>query len=309
VPVLLVAMVLTLAGCNSLTAAVSSEKSRSDPNYIYGIPMDDRAGIIAEGVADIYSAPDIQSERVTQVLYNQPVSILQEKEGWAKVTVVDGSTGWMKKKYIDKDLSSVDGRGFTHRIIVTGREKSITSSRTGGITLMSAPMGTELYAFNSSGDSYEVTLPGKKTGWLKGSGMIHIKLDQKIPVTNADDFAATAMRLKGASYLSHGMSVIGIDAPGLVYICARINGIDLPRSIKGQLASGTEVKPEDAKAGDLVFLAGTGEGEANAVTSVGICIGGGKFLCAGRSSGYAAVCELDKDGTEGTVAAVRRIFN
>ncbi len=191
---------------------------------------------------------------------------------------------------------------------MTSKEKIVYSNPYGGITQIDAPMGTEFFSFNSSGDSYEVFLPGNKTGWLRGSGIIHIGLNQKVPVTNAEDFAATALRLKGTSYLLNGISVLGIDAPGLVYICARINGIDLPRSIAGQLASGTEIKPEEAQAGDLVFLAGVGENEGD-VTGVGICTGSGNYLYAGRKIGYVAVGDIKKDNAEGSIVAARRIFN
>lgn len=277
--------------------------------YIYGIPMDENAGVVTENAADIYSSPDVKSTRITQALYNQPVSILRKETGWAEVTAVDGSSGWMKLKFIDSDVSSLYGRAYSHRIIVTSREKSITSNPSGGITHMEAPMGSEFFAFNSSDDAYEVFLPGNKTGWIKGSGIIHIGLNDKIPVTNANDFAATALRLKGASYLLNGMSAMGIDAPGLVYICARLNGIDLPRSLTGQMTSGTEIKPDEAQAGDLLFLSGTGEGEGETISCVGIAIGGGNYLYAGRKTGYVAVGEINRDSVEGRIVAARRIFN
>ena len=278
-------------------------------DYIYGIPMDENAGVIKEGAADGYAGPDVKSERITQALYNQPVSILQKEQGWAKVKVIDGSTGWMKLKYIDEAVSSIYGRTFTHRILITSREKTIYSGPSGGITMAVAPMGTELFAFNSSGDAYEVFLPGDKTGWVAGSGIIHIKLNEKTPVTNAEDFAATAARFKGTAYLQNGISYMGIDAPGLIYICARINGIDLPRSIKGQLDTGTEIKPEDAKAGDLVFLAGSGEKESGTADCAGICIGGGKYIYAGSRTGYVAVGDINRQNADGAVIAARRIFN
>jgi hypothetical protein len=314
----LAASVLVLSGCRGGTRAVygidgpgSLQESSQGESiaYIFGIPMDKNAAVITDDVADIYLKPDVKSTRVTQVLYNQPVSVLQREQGWARVSAIDGSTGWIKLKYLDSDISSIYGRTYTDRIIVTSREKEITSNPSGGITQMSAPMGAEFFSFNSSGDAYEVFLPGNKTGWFRGSGTIHIGLDEMIPVTNADDFAATAQRLKGASYLLNGLSTMGIDAPGLVYVCAHINGIDLPRSLAGQLASGTEIKPEEAQAGDLLFLAGVGEGEDGTAISVGICTGGGNYLYAGRKIGYVAVGDINKDNSEGTIIAARRIFN
>lgn len=315
--IVLIAIIITgLSGCGGAeeTAAVSGsagagENSAASGDYVYGIPMDERAGVITENVADVYSSPDVKSDRLTQALYNQPVSVLQQEAGWARVTTVDGTTGWTKLKFIGRDVSSVYGRSYTHRIIVTTRSKVVTSSPSGGITYVEAPMGTELLSFNSSADAYEVFLPEDKTGWIKGSGIIHVGLNEKVPVTNADDFASTALRLKGASYLLNGMSELGIDAPGLVYICARINGVDLPRTISGQLASGTEIKPEEAQVGDLVFLTGTGEGEEDSITCVGIGLGGGTYIFAGRKIGYVTVGGINEINSDGKIAAARRIFN
>ncbi len=307
-----------LSGCGFRSRAVSGgdrtgsamgSSTEEDVGYVSGIPMDKNAAVIIDNVADIYTKPDVKSNRITQALYNQPVSILQKEQGWAEVSAVDGSTGWIKQKYLDSDVSSIYGRTYKYRIIITSREKVITSNPSGGITQMSAPMGSEFYSFNSSGDSDEVFLPGNKTGWLSRSGTIHVELNEMIPVTNADDFAATALRLKGSSYLLNGLGTMGIDAPGLVYVCAHINGVDLPRSLAGQLASGTEIKPEETKAGDLVFLAGVGEGETGKVTSVGICTGDGTYLYAGRTIGYVAIGDIKKDNSEGTIIAARRIFN
>lgn len=310
---LILLMVFGLSGCDGrsiqTTAADNGDipADKSDVEYIYGIPMDENAGVVSNSTADVYSKPDVKSSRITQVLYNQPVSISSDDNGWAQVKTMNGYTGWMKSKYIDRDISSIYGRSYSHRIIVTSKEKVIREYPAGGATRMIAPMGTELYVINSIDDSYEVCLPGNKTGWLQGSGIIHISVNDVIPVTNAEDFAATALRFKGVSYLMNGMSAAGIDAPGLVYICARINGINLPGTIKGQLASGTEIKPENAMSGDLVFLAGSLEEEE--VSCVGVCIGGGNYIYAGRKTGYVAIGEINRENPDGIVVAARRIFN
>lgn len=287
---------------------IQHEKS-SETEYIYGIAMDENSAVITACAADIYASPDVKSDRLTQVLYNQPVSVLQRETGWLKVYTVDGTAGWMKSKYADSDISSLNGRAFTHKIIVTSRSKPVTSTPSGGITHMTAPMGTEFFAFNNDADTYEVYLPENKTGWIRGSGIIHIGLDEKIPVTNPEDFSATALRLKGTSYLINGKSEMGIDGSGLVYICARINGIDLPRTLAGQLDVGTEIRPDEACAGDLVFMSGTGEGEEDTISGAGICVGGGNYIYAGGRTGYVAVDDIKKENADGRVVAARRIFN
>lgn len=284
-------------------AETDAEQTKSI-EYIYGIPMDENAAVVTDTVADIYENPDVKSDRLTQVLCNQPVSIIKLESGWAKVKTVDGTAGWIKRKYIDSDISGIYGRSFTHRIIVTSKEKTITSGISGGTTLANVPMGSEFYTFNSSGDAYEVYLPGNRTGWIKSSGIIHVDLDKKIPVTNPEDFASTALRLKGTRFMLNGLSYFGIDAPGLVYICARINGIDLPRTIEGQMQFGVEIDPESAQTGDIVFMF-----LDDKISCVGICIGNGEYVYSGRKTGYVTVGKIDEQNKDGIVTSARRIFN
>lgn len=291
--------------------------------YIYGIPMDDKAAVVTENVADIFAEPDIKSERITQVLCNQPVSVISDNGGWAKVRTVSGLTGWIRTRFISRDVSSISGRVYTYRIIVTSREKTVYSGPDGGITRVDAQMGTEFYAFNNREDAYEVFLPGNTTGWLRGSGIIRIPVNDAIPVTNADDFAATALRFKGTTFMLNGMSSMGIDAPGLIYICARINGINLPVTLEGQQSAGVEIDIDDVKAGDLVFLSenrdtdsdsegdsdSDNDSESRTFTCAGISIGGGTYIYAGRKTGYVAIGDLYRENPDGIVVAARRIFN
>jgi cell wall-associated NlpC family hydrolase len=296
------------APAESGTAGADTDEAKP-VEYIYGIPMDETSAVVTESVADIYVSPDVKSDRITQVLCNQPVSVLRSNGGWAKVKTIYGIEGWIKLRYISNDVSSIAGRIYTYKIIVTSREKTVYSAPSGGITRVNAQMGTEFYAFNNMEDAYEVFLPGNTTGWLRGSGIIRIPVDDVIPVTNADDFAATALRFKGTPFMINGMSSMGIDSPGLVYICARINGINLPITIDGQLSAGVETDIDDVKAGDLVFLSGTGDNEADDINCVGISIGDGSYIYAGRRTGYVAIGDIYRENPDGIVVAVRRIFN
>jgi cell wall-associated NlpC family hydrolase len=235
---------------------------------VEGIVMDNDAAVVTETAADVFIEPDIKSERVTQALYNQPVRILEERGAWTKVAVVDGSKGWLRSKAIDRKKNSIFDGDFSRRLVVTSKDKIISAYRDGGMTMKNVTMGTELYSFNEDGDSYEVYLPGNKTGWLKGSGMINLDVNEEIPLTGAGDFVSTALKFKGTCYLLRGMSSQGIDSAGLVYICARINGVQLPRTLEGQLYAGSEIKLEEAGEGDLVFIAP--KGDRKSISSVGI---------------------------------------
>lgn len=288
-------------------AALTQSENAGTPVKMDGIPMDEKAAVIADSIVDIFSEPDVQSDRVTEALYNQPVSILDEKSGWSRVAVVDGSRGWVRTKFLDRNITSIYGREYNHRIVVTSKEKSIFSSPSGGYTVKDVVMGTELLSFNDYSDAYEVYLPGNRTGWLRGSGIMHIETNGRIPVTKKEDFVATALKFKGTSYLLNGLSTMGMDSSGLVYISARINGVNLSRNIGGQYLAGSGVSTEEAKEGDLVFLAP--DGDTSAPSCVGICIGNGSYIYAGRLAGYVMVSSLNEANIEGQIIAIRRIFS
>lgn len=300
------------AGCTAAAekaapVSIASQLAETEPPVkVNGIPINEKAAVIADSIVDVFSGPDLQSERITQALYNQPVSILDEKNGWARVAVVDGSRGWVRTKFLDKNTASIYGRQYDHRIVVTSKEKSVFSSPSGGYTVKDVVMGTELLSFNEYGDAYEVYLPGNRTGWLRGSGIMHIEQGGRIPVTKKEDFAATALKFKGTSYLLNGLSSMGMDSPGLVYISARINGVNLSRNIEGQYLSGVSVSIEDAREGDLVFLS-PDEG-AEIPSCVGICTGGGSYVYAGKLAGYVMISSLKEVNMEGQIIAVKRIF-
>jgi cell wall-associated NlpC family hydrolase len=61
--------------------------------------------------------------------------------------------------------------------------------------------------------------------------------------------------------------------------------------------------------GDLVFLAGTGEGEDDVISSVGIYLGNGSYVYAGRGIGYVTQNDMNRENADGKVVAARRIFN
>lgn len=305
------------SGCGADSVAVSKgdnavstetvEKAADGKNYVNGILIDDSTAVIADTIVDIYKEPDVKSERITQVLYNQPVRILEDKGSWLRVKSVDGSSGWLRNKFIDRNVLSVFGGGVANKIIVTSKDKTIYTHPTSGITQKNVVLGTELYTFNRSGTAYEVYLPGNATGWIRGSGIIQIGLKDATSVTSNKDFVASVIKFKGTSYLKNGMSSLGIDSMGMVYICARINGIDLPRSLKALSQFGDRIEINDVEAGDLVFLSFTGE-EKN-ITGIGVSTGNGQYIHSSKTSGYVKLDGLNESGTDGKPVFARRIFN
>jgi len=303
---------LMFTGCNPGAGEVNAdidgnntalnEKDGDDANA-----DNSNKGVISETVADVFSEPDIKSVRITQAIFNQPVTILEENDNWFKVEVVDGNIGWIKSNYIDKDCSSIEAGKYKYKIVITAKSKAISSQAKGGITIKEAVMGTEFYSNFKEDDLYEVTLPGKATGWIKGIGTIEIPVDGKISETSAEDFVATLAKFKGTEYLYGGISSWGIDCSGLTYICSRLNGINLPRDIEDQFNIGKKISLDEIKAGDLIFFSANKDTED--ISHVGVYIGDNQFIHASKEKGYVMYTSLDTGNYTERIVGIRRIFD
>lgn len=91
---------------------------------------------------------------------------------------------------------------------------------------------------------------------------------------------ATARGYLGVPYLFGGTTERGFDCSGLTGAVYRLNGLQLPRSSRGQFEAGRPIPLDDAQAGDLLFFDTSGDGRVN---HVGVYLGRGSFIHAPRS--------------------------
>ena len=283
------------------TTVVSSEVLEKKPKY-----DEKTTGVVNEVTADIFRSNDIQSERVTQALYNQPLKILGEKESWINVEVVDGYVGWIKSKYVDRNIISINKIDFKYKLLVTAKTKKIMSAKNGGVTVKEVVMGTELYSLNNVDNWYEVILPENKTGWIDLNGTMQIAINAPIPKTTSEDFLRTVDKYKGVTYLWGGVSALGIDCSGLTYICSRINGVDLPRDAEPQYNMGIKIELDAIKPGDLVFFS-TNE-DLKDISHEGVYIGNGQFMHASKSKGSVIITPLNDAYFQKRLVGIKRIF-
>lgn len=273
---------------------------------VHTLTIDDNTGVVSDTLADVFSDCDTQSARITQVIYNQPVKILEKRDNWIRVNTLDGCTGWVRSKYISQNCSSIMSEKYKSRVIVTCREKNIYSGSESKALLKSVVMGTEFFSGKKAGDRYEVILPGGKTGWIDLSGTIQVPASAAIPQSTSLDFVTAAGKFKGAAYMNGGLSLEGIDSSGLIYICSRINGIDLPRDADAQFLKGVSIELEEVQPGDIVFFY-SGEGFEN-ITDAGIYIGNDEFIHANKTKSTVSIDKLSNDYYKNRLAGVKRIF-
>jgi len=265
-------------------------------------------GVITDTAVELFKDATVQSEKITQVLYNQPVNIIESKESWSKVETADGLTGWIKTRYITKDTSSLDQDNSESKIIVTVKKSSVLSQMVNGSLIRDVVMGTEFSVIKSVQGWYEVALPDEKTGWISENGTIHIEPGKKVAKTSAESFVATALKFKGTVFLQGGISAWGIDSSGLTYICSRINGVRLPRTLDMQYKMGKEIdmSNESPIAGDLVFF--SSDEQRKDIASVGIFVNKNEFIIASKLNYSVDVYEINEEYYKQRIVGVRRIF-
>ena len=101
--------------------------------------------------------------------------------------------------------------------------------------------------------------------------------------TNYDYLLPTAKKYIGVPYQWGGTDPSGFDCSGYIITVFDHLGIDLPRTSAEQYKTGTNVKKEDLRIGDLVFFNTSGKG----VSHAGIYIGNNDFISATSSKGIS----------------------
>ena len=100
----------------------------------------------------------------------------------------------------------------------------------------------------------------------------------------------SALQFLGVPYVYGGASPSGFDCSGLVYYCAQLNGVSVPRTADAQYyANGTHVSLENLAAGDLVFFSADWSSE---IEHVGIYVGNGQFVHAPSTGDVVKISDL-----------------
>ncbi|MEI8047441.1 MAG: C40 family peptidase [Bacteroidota bacterium] len=223
--------------------------------------------------------PSDKSEIITQVLFGETFSILEEQGNWLLIRIhLDGYTGW-----IDRKQSFNVTQDFIDQI----RHKSghFIADRTGicfcknDHTQITLTKGSRLPLLHKGTFQLEnrYYTTGSKTKIVprifKATRVSHIALDYlNVP------------------YLWGGRSMMGVDCSGLVQVVYHMCGKNLPRDAAQQVKEGNALDfVDEALPGDLAFF----DNPAGEIIHVGIIIGPGKIL---HASGHVKIDKIDHNG-------------
>jgi len=224
--------------------------------------------------------PSDRSEMMTQILFGETFSILEERGNWLLIRLhLDNYEGW-----IDRKQSLIVTDEFIEKI-----HNSLNHIVVEKIA--------ECYCKNDStflllGKGCNLPLLSNNTFHLGDKTYTTINKGKAIPKKfNASKIAATAIYYLNTPYLWGGRSIMGIDCSGLVQVVYHSCGFNMPRDAAQQALAKAEVIDfvDEMVPGDLAFF----DNPAGEIIHVGIIVVPGKIL---HASGKVKIDMIDHNG-------------
>ncbi len=207
------------------------------------------------------------SEMVSQVLFGEPVNVLQIQENWIEIeTYFDGYHGWMDVKHV-LAISEKEMRIWLDKL----RFAPIT------VTEILTPWGKQ--------SLYPASFIGEQNFSI---GSFSFVLPEEIAQEKTNAFEL-AEKYLNTPYLWGGKATNGIDCSGLVQSVFRMKGLNLPRDAYQQEEIGIEVDFDDIRNDDVAFFSN----KNGKIIHVGILNENSAII---HSSGRVRVDALTKEG-------------
>jgi SH3-like domain-containing protein len=280
---------------------------------------DDSYRVVNVTATNVLTRADNTSARITQVLYNEPVQVIDDTDPeYTKIRTEDGIEGYVRAADLIDDTSSVEPDLHEYMLVISDTSKNVMTHASQGTLITQVMMNTVLYSDIKRDGVYQVSLPGGETGWVGSSGVIEIEPRSSIEVVSSRYFVSSALSLVNATYFENGITKQGISVNGLVYVCSCVNGIVMPRTLEEQMEAGVSVPLEyDAVTGDLmiesiipgdlVFLRSpTGIGEYDEA----ICTDTGTLIMRSEAGTTIRLRNFTADSDIASrIVSVRRVFS
>ncbi len=243
----------------------------------------------------------------TQLLYGEPVIIVEVLEGWAKIIALwqpchkdeRGYPGWVPVSQL-KEVEALSELGYA-RVKANKAQLWTTEFKP-----LKAVSFNTLLPVKELGDFIRLQTPD-------GDAMIMSDMVEVVagynrgPQGSGIDIAKLGAGFLDLPYLWAGMSSYGYDCSGFTYNLMKANGIIISRDAVDQAQEGNEIDQQDQDSwhiGDLLFFAYE-EGKGS-IHHVGVYYGNGLMLHSPTPGKAVEIIELAGTKHEIELCAVRR---
>lgn len=234
-------------------------------------------GICSLSIVPCRKEPASTSEMVSQLLFGETYTIIEDREDWIQVTTnYDNYPCWISGKQHtrlrDADFKNLQNSTLSSELIqvVNQSDNQSVFPITIGATLPNFKNGTlHIGDLNFSFEGQTSDLNTKKT---------------------VQNIKETAYLFLNAPYLWGGRSPFGIDCSGFTQLVYKLNGYKLPRDASQQVEVGSPLSfVEEAEAGDLAFF----DNEEGNIVHVGIILENQQII---HASGSVRIDKFDHYG-------------
>lgn len=251
---------------------------RSDVRALPDVPAAETHAVVTAALAPLTREPVISSERTSEALHGEVVTVLERQDAWLRVRTEDGYVAWLHGGYVNVGPEAW-AADWGDR----------ASARALGAVIQADAVCIRLPAFArvTTGWDDVVELADGRRGRLV-TGAIRSLLELGAEARLAQPHELALRWYAGAPYLWGGRTDWGTDCSGLVQNIWRARGVELARDSDLQFVQGGEVATASDGAryesGDLLYFASNGR-----VTHVAMWMGGGRVVHSALSRGGVGI--------------------
>ena len=231
-------------------------------------------GICNLAIIPVRLEPSDRSEQVTQLLFGEHFTILEQQQKWSKIKIVfDNYEGWIdNKQYQEISEKQFDSLNENPIVLSADLIEFISNPKN---ELLPISIGSSLSFLNDESlNISNYSFEGVKTCGVKPKA----------------DLIKTAYMYLNAPYLWGGKTPFGIDCSGFTQMVYKLNGYNLLRDASQQATQGEVLSfIEESEPGDLAFF----DNEEGNIIHVGIMLDNNYII---HASGKVRIDRLDHLG-------------